>query len=139
MKRDAIGGRLTNHGSAAQSLLRQSSSRQSSSRQSSQTSMEVAAEIRRALKDRGSAEHAAGVQWFFKDEIKSHGWYTAELRRAMRRCRLDILREHDLAFLVRVADKLFSGRVLEEKIAAVFLLEKMDTQFGDREFQLFES
>ena len=100
---------------------------------------EIAAQIRGALRDGGSAEHAAGVQWFFKDEIKSHGWYTADLRRAMRRCRRDILREHDFNFLADVADKLFCGPVLEEKIAAVFLLEKMDAQFGDREFKLFEA
>jgi len=40
---------------------------------------------------------------------------------------------------VRVADELFSGSVLEEKIAAVFLLEKLDAEFGDREFKLLES
>src|SRR5437660_6123947 len=90
----------------------------------------VAKQIRRALREGGSPEHAAGVQWFFKEEIKSHGWYTADLRRAMRRCRRDILREHDFTFLVDVADKLFCGPVLEGKIAAVFLLEKMDAQFG---------
>ncbi len=99
----------------------------------------VAARIREALKSGGSAEHAAGVQWFFKEEIKSHGWYTTALRRAIRQCRREILREHDFDFLVKVADKLFSGRVLEEKVSAVFLLEKMDTQFHDREFKLFES
>jgi 3-methyladenine DNA glycosylase AlkD len=99
----------------------------------------VATQIRNALKGGGSTEHAAGVQWFFKDEIKSHGWYTAELRRAVRRCRREILRKHDFDFLVKVADKLFFGNVLEEKIAAVFLLEKMDAQFGDREFRRFES
>lgn len=100
---------------------------------------EVAAQIRRALKYGGSCEHAAGVQWFFKQEIKSHGWYTADLRRAMRRCRREILRDHDFDFLVNVADQLFRGPVLEEKVAAVFLLEQMDGQFGDREFRLFES
>ena len=100
---------------------------------------EVAAQIRQALKDGGSAEHASGVQWFFKDQIKSHGWYTADLRRAMRHRRREILREHDFDFLVQVADKLFSGRTLEEKIAAVFLLETMDSQFTDREFRMFES
>jgi 3-methyladenine DNA glycosylase AlkD len=100
---------------------------------------DIAAQIRRALREGGSAEHAAGVQWFFKEEIKSQGWYTADLRRAMRRCRRDILREHDFTFLVNVADKLFRGPVLEEKIAAVFLLEKMDAQFGNREFKLFEA
>ena len=102
------------------------------------TPADVAGQIRQALKTGGSSEHAAGVQWFFKDEIQSHGWYTADLRRAMRRCRREILSEHDFDFLVEVADKLFSGAVLEEKIAAVFLLEKMDAQFGDREFRRFE-
>jgi len=99
----------------------------------------VAAQIRSALRGAGSPEHAAGVQWFFKEEIKSHGWVTVELRRAMRNCRREILREHDFDFLVAVADKLYSGSVLEEKIAGVFLLEKMDAQFGDREFKVFES
>lgn len=42
------------------------------------TPAEIASQIRQTLKDGGSAEHAAGVQWFFKDEIKSHGWYTAD-------------------------------------------------------------
>jgi 3-methyladenine DNA glycosylase AlkD len=99
----------------------------------------VAAQIRAALKDGGSPEHASGVQWFFKSEIKSHGWYTADLRRVVRRCRREILSDRDLAFLIAVADALFTGSVLEEKVAAVFLLERMDAEFGDREFKLFES
>lgn len=98
----------------------------------------AAVEIRRVLKDGGSAEHAAGVQWFFKEQIKSHGWYTAALRRAMRQYRKEITRDHDLDFLVRVADELFSGPVLEERSAAVLLLENLDSKFGDREFRLFE-
>lgn len=103
------------------------------------TPAEIAAQIRRALKDGGSAEHAAGVQWFFKEEVKSHGWYTAALRGAIRDCRREILREHDFAFLTVVADHLFSGEVLEEKVAGVFLLEGLDAQCGDREFAMFES
>jgi 3-methyladenine DNA glycosylase AlkD len=99
----------------------------------------VATQIRQALRTGGSSEHATGVQWFFKDEIKSHGWYTADLRRAARLCRREILSKHNFDFLVGVADELFRGTVLEEKIAAVFLLEKIDSQFGDREFKLFES
>lgn len=99
----------------------------------------VAAQIRRALKDGGSTEHAVGVQWFFKDVIKSHGWYTADLRRAAVRFRREVRKEHGLDFLVEVADHLFSGSVLEEKVAAVFLLEKLDGEFGDREFKRFES
>jgi 3-methyladenine DNA glycosylase AlkD len=104
-----------------------------------QTPAEVAAQIRRALKTGGSAEHAAGVQWFFKDEIKSHGWYTADLRRAGVRFRQELKKERGLDFLAEVADHLFSGSVLEEKVAAVFLLEKLDAEFGDHEFELFES
>jgi 3-methyladenine DNA glycosylase AlkD len=100
---------------------------------------DVAAQIRAALKGGGSAEHAAGVQWFFKNEVKSHGWYTGDLRRAMRVCRREILCEDDLSFLAQVAGELFSGSVLEEKVAAVFLLENLHAQFGDREFRMFES
>jgi 3-methyladenine DNA glycosylase AlkD len=103
------------------------------------TPRDVASQIRKALKDGGSAEHASGVQWFFKEEIKSHGWYTADLRRAIRHCRKEILREHDFAFLVEVADQLFSGSVLEEKVAGIFLVESLTEQCTDREFKLFES
>ena len=102
------------------------------------SSSAVAGQIRRALKDGGSVEHAAGVQGVFKEKIKSHGWYTADLRRAVRRCRREILRERNFDFLVEVADELFRGSVLEEKVAAVFLLERMEAQFRDREFHMFE-
>src|SRR5208283_4363938 len=88
---------------------------------------EVSAQIRRALKAGGSAEHAAGVQWFFKDEVESHGWYTAELRRAARGFRRELRKERGLDFLVGVADHLFSGPVLEEKAAAVFLLDRISS------------
>src|SRR5271163_3357354 len=100
---------------------------------------EIAAQIRRALRDGGSAEHAAGVQWFFKEVIKSHGWYTADLRRAAVKCRRGISKEYGLPFLLRVADQLFSGRNLEEKIFGVFLLENLTGEFGDAEFTLIES
>ena len=79
------------------------------------------------------------MQWFFQDEIKSRGWYTADLRRAAVRFRRELRKEHGLDFLVEVADHLFAGPVLEEKVAAVFLLEKLDGEFGDREFKFFES
>lgn len=99
----------------------------------------IAAEIRQFLKNGGSTEHANGVQWFFKDEIKSHGWYTAKLRSAAVQFRRRIRKEYDLDFVVQVADKLFAGPVLEEKIFAVFLLEKLTVELGDAEFRLFES
>jgi 3-methyladenine DNA glycosylase AlkD len=99
----------------------------------------MAAEIRHLLEDGGSAEHAEGVEGFFQEEIKSHGWYTAKLRSLALRFRRKIRKELGLDFLVQVADKLFVGRVLEEKIFAVFLLERLTAEFGHSEFRLFES
>ena len=103
------------------------------------TAQRVASEIRRLLKDGGSAEHAEGMQWFFKHAIQSHGWYTAALRKAAVQCRRNLVRDHGMDFVVEVADRLFRGRILEEKVFAVFLLEQQTDDFGEREFQLFAS
>lgn len=99
----------------------------------------IADHIRRVLKDGGSAPHSEEVQHFFKEEVQSRGWYTAELRKFAVRFRRSIVRERGMDFLVQVADRLFSGQVLEEKVMAVFLLEKQTKNFGDGEFQLFAS
>ncbi len=99
----------------------------------------IADHIRRVLKDGGSAPHSEGVQHFFKEQVKSRGWYTAELRKFAVRFRRSIIRERGMDFLVQVADQLFSGPVLEERIMAVFLLEKQTKHLGDSEFQLFVS
>jgi 3-methyladenine DNA glycosylase AlkD len=99
----------------------------------------IADHIRRVLKDGGSAPHSEDVQRFFKEEVRSHGWYTAELRKFAVRFRRSIVRERGMDFLLQVADHLFAGRVLEEKVMAVFLLEKQTDNFGDKEFQLFAS
>lgn len=81
----------------------------------------LARQIRQMLKDGGSAEHAQGVQWFFKEEIKSHGWYTtAALRKAAVRSRREIHEAYGLGLALQVAHCLFSGTILEEKIFAVF-------------------
>jgi 3-methyladenine DNA glycosylase AlkD len=55
------------------------------------------------------------------------------------RFRRTIVREQGLDFLLKVADQLYRGRVLEEKVFAVFLLEKVAFDLGDREFGLFET
>jgi len=99
----------------------------------------IAAHIRRVLKDGGSAPHAEEVQWFFKEEIKSRGWYTGELRKVAARFRRTILKELGLPFLLQVCDKLFTGRCLEEKVFAVLMLEKLVNRLNDPEFRLFES
>ena len=103
------------------------------------TPAKIAAGIRAHLKRAGSSEHATGVQWFFKEEVKSHGWYTADLRALARERRREILKERGLEFLVQVADRLFTGRVLEEKILGVFLLENLTTKLDDRHFALLGS
>src|ERR1700685_2905548 len=102
--------------------MREHPTNQSSAAQSKRTPAEIADQIRRVLKNGGSAEHATGVQWFFKDEIKSHGWYTAALRRAARAFRRDLRKEHGLGFLVDVADQLFCGSGPEEKQTGCLLL-----------------
>ena len=99
----------------------------------------IAAHIRTVLKTGGSAPHSEDVQHFFKHEVKSRGWYTAELRKVARRFRRTILAEHGQPYLLQVADQLFSGEVLEEKAFAVMLLENMTPNFGRTEFALFES
>jgi 3-methyladenine DNA glycosylase AlkD len=106
---------------------------------STTTPAQIAADIRLILKNGGSSKHAAGVQWFFKEKIRSRGWYTADLRKAAVRFRRAILEEHGLNYVVQVADDLFQDDVLEEKILAVFLLEKLTDEFDDPEFRLFES
>ena len=98
----------------------------------------IADHIRRVLKDGGSAPHAEGVQHFFKEVIQSRGWHTAEMRKVATRFRRTIAMEMGTDFLVQVADQLFRGRVLEEKVFAVLMLEKLPTKFGDAEFRLFE-
>ncbi len=45
----------------------------------------------------------------------------------------------DMPFLVQVADQLFRGQVLEEKIVAVTMLQGIVADFGKPEFKLFES
>ncbi len=99
----------------------------------------LAAEICAVLKRDGSAEHASGVQWFFKEEIQSHGWYAKDLRALARQYRQAILKERDIEFLVQVADRLFAGRVLEEKIVGVLLLENLTSKLEKRHLLLLES
>jgi 3-methyladenine DNA glycosylase AlkD len=99
----------------------------------------IAAHIRRVLLDGASAPHTEEVQQFFKHEIRSRGWYTAELRKVAVRFRRIILAENDLAYVLQVADRLFRGKVLEEKIFAVVMLQGVVGQFGRSEFKLFET
>ena len=99
----------------------------------------IADHIRRVLVDGGSAPHSAEVQHFFKEVVQSRGWRTADMRKVAVRFRRQIGKELGDDFLLAVSDRLFRGRVLEEKVFAVFLLEGQTDKFGDREFQLFEA
>lgn len=99
----------------------------------------LAKHIRKLLRDYGSPEHASEVQRFFKDEVRSYGWRAADLRKAALRMRRAILAHAGHDYLLQVADKLFRGRVVEEKAMAVRLLEKSLPEFGEREFRFLQS
>jgi 3-methyladenine DNA glycosylase AlkD len=88
------------------------------------------------LKTHGSPQHAAGVQWFFKDAVLSHGWYTADLRRYARALHRELAPDQPL--LLDVAERLFAGSVLEEKALAVTMLQPSLKRFGGAEFRRFE-
>lgn len=99
----------------------------------------IAQHIRRVLLDGASAPHTREVEHFFKNEVKSRGWYTGELRKVAVRFRRTIVAENGTAFLLQVTDQLFRGDVLEEKIFAVLMLQDIVNELGKPEFKLFES
>jgi 3-methyladenine DNA glycosylase AlkD len=55
------------------------------------------------------------------------------------RFRRTIVAESGMPFLLQVADQLFRGQVLEEKVVAVSMLQGIVGDFGKPEFKLFES
>jgi 3-methyladenine DNA glycosylase AlkD len=85
----------------------------------------------------GSAEHAAGVQRYFKEEVQSHGWYTAPLRAYARALHRQLAA--DKALMLDVAERLFASPFLEEKALAVTVLEPSLVRFGNAEFRRFET
>ncbi len=99
----------------------------------------IADHIRRLLCDGGSAPHSEEVQRFFKEEVRSRGWRTHELRKVAVRLRRAILKACGLAYLVGVADELFRGEMLEEKAVAVEMLRGSVSDLGEREFRLIVS
>jgi len=98
----------------------------------------IADHLRRVLINGGSAPHTAEVQHFFKEEIQSRGWYTGELRKLARRFTKVIRSEEGLDYLVAVADNLFQGNVLEEKVLAVLLLEPCVKDCTAAHFKVFD-
>jgi 3-methyladenine DNA glycosylase AlkD len=99
------------------------------------TTRDVAAIVAH-LKANGSSERAAGIQWFFKEEIRSHGWRTADLRRYAASVHRSWKDDPDR--LLDVAERLFGSAVLEEKVLAVLLLQRSVRHFGAAEFVRFE-
>jgi 3-methyladenine DNA glycosylase AlkD len=97
----------------------------------------IVRDIAAHLKRHGSPEHAAGVQWFFKEEVQSHGWYTAALRRYAKALHAQLAA--DQAVLLDVAERLFAGSYLEEKALAVTMLQPSLGRFGSPEFRRFET
>ncbi len=106
------------------------------SMQPSRTAPSVTRAIVAHLKAHGCPGHAAGVQRYFKEEVRSHGWYTADLRRYARGLHKELA--PDPALLLDVAERLFASTVLEEKALAVTMLEPSLKRFGGAEFRRFE-
>ena len=98
----------------------------------------IADHLQRVLVNGASAPHTAEVQQFFKNEIQSRGWYTNELRKLARRFIRVIRGDAGLDYLVAVADDLFRGSLLEEKILAVLLLEPCVGDLTAAHFKLFD-
>ena len=105
-------------------------------RRSLQSTISTVRDIVKHLEEHGSPEHAAGVRWFFKEDVQSHGWYTAELRRYARALHAQLAA--DQAVLLDVAERLFGSPVLEEKALAVIVLQPSLRRFGSAEFRRFE-
>jgi 3-methyladenine DNA glycosylase AlkD len=91
----------------------------------------IADHLRQVLKNGGSAPYSIEMQRFFKEEIQSRGWYMKELRQLARRFTRVILGQEDIEYIVRVADDLFRGSMLEEKVLATLLLEPCVKELTD--------
>jgi 3-methyladenine DNA glycosylase AlkD len=98
----------------------------------------IADHLRQVLVNGASAPHTIEVQRFFKEEIQSRGWRAVELRKLARRFTKVIKGDAGLPYLIEVADLLFQGNVLEEKILAVLLLETSTKSMTRADFKLFE-
>ncbi len=90
--------------------------------------------IRGHLVEHGSAGHASGVQRFFKEEVRSYGWYTADLRAYGRSIHKEL--SSSPALMLDVAERLFMGKTLEEKGLGVVIAECSLPKPGARSAQI---
>jgi 3-methyladenine DNA glycosylase AlkD len=95
----------------------------------------IADHLRQVLINGASAPHTLEVQRFFKEEIQSRGWYTDELRKLAKRMSRTIANDAGIDYLFDVADDLFHGDVLEEKVLGVFLLQDRVGELGEKHFR----
>lgn len=95
----------------------------------------IADHLRQVLINGASAPHTEEVQRFFKEEIKSRGWYTDELRKLAKRLSRTLANGEGIDYLFAVADDLFHGDVLEEKVLAVFLLQERVAELEEKHFR----
>jgi 3-methyladenine DNA glycosylase AlkD len=96
----------------------------------------VVREIVRHLEQHGCQAHAAGVQQYFKEAVKSYGWRAADLRAYARTVHKALAA--DQALLMDVAERLFAGTTLEEKGLGVLVLQPSLRRFGGGEFRRLE-
>lgn len=95
----------------------------------------IADHLRQVLINGASAPHTIEVQRFFKEEVQSRGWYTDELRKLAKRISRTIANDAGIDYLFAVADDLFHGNVLEEKVLGVFLLQDKVDELQEKHFR----
>ncbi|MGE5111041.1 MAG: DNA alkylation repair protein [Acidobacteriaceae bacterium] len=95
----------------------------------------IANHLRTVLINGASAPHTAEVEHFFKNEVQSRGWYTNELRKLARRFSRTIANDAGIDYLFNVCDELFRGKVLEEKVLSVLMLEDKVSQLEEAHFK----
>lgn len=95
----------------------------------------IADHLRQVLINGASAPHTEEVQHFFKEVITSRGWYTDEIRKLAKRFSRVIANDAGIDYLFAICDDLFHGKVLEEKVLAVFMLQYHLEELTDKHFR----
>lgn len=95
-------------------------------------------EARSALRHKGSPAYARRIQMFFRYPVRAYGCRTAFVRKLAADIRWGIKQDYDERVLLAVAEKLFAGPMVEERIIAVALLEGSVKRLGEPEFRRLE-
>lgn len=100
---------------------------------------QIARHLHHVIDRGGAAPYSEDVQRFFREKVQARGWRTHELRHVARRLRRVLRHEMGEDFVLAVADRLFRGRVIDNKSVAVMLLEPHAARLDEKAFRRFDS